>query len=366
MGEKHTTNRPAGSPNAPLTHKLILLVLTGILVILLIQRVPLAPEPRRAGTSAQDAPKWGRSRVEVSQDKSWDPSKNEAASHADSTPTHPGGFTPHPTPTREQAARSDGDQSSQLTELRKPQASLVMLAPLNAIAVGTLETRGLEIFGRVTLLGTPPTLKPLPDNLRCNGDPLSIQRPQPYKVSEDRGLADTLVFIAAGPTIDGYDATPPTNSVVIDIEGCFFSSYVVAAQVNQPVVFRGQDLGKNVLQAKDQNGVHTLLGIHMGRDRELVVRFQTPSLFQAITSLEHPWMLCYISSLPHPWHSLTDSNGYYRLPKLKPGLHQLMVSHRKAGTLKVQVMAIEHDAPSGLHLEMAVPTREESTTASSR
>jgi hypothetical protein len=75
-----------------------------------------------------------------------------------------------------------------------------------------------------------------------------------------------------------------------------------------------------------------------------------------LAALEHDWMRCTVHVLPHRWFALTDSKGYFILPKLPNGKYDLRAVHDLLGEAR-QSVTISASRPKPVSFVFEVPER---------
>ena len=229
-----------------------------------------------------------------------------------------------------------------------------VVAEVDSARVIRVLPSGVEIVGRVILRGVPPPQKQPSTEILCEGQPLTNSRPNPYTVDADGSLADVVVYVASGPTVDGREFDVPESPVVVEISSCLSFPYVFAGRDGQSIEFRNLDASLNLVWVSSPSTPHFLSGTVLPHS-SLFKALPAGMRFQAMTSPMHSWMFSYVSSFAHPWFSVTQTNGEYSLPALQTGRHVIVAHHRKAGSVRYEV-AIEDNKPTGsLNFELISP-----------
>ena len=197
---------------------------------------------------------------------------------------------------------------------------------------------GADIYGTITLKGTPPPevdIIPLKNDPNCG--PLHQEMPTThfYVVGPGGGLGDVMVALKGirGKS-DGTSAAP----LIIEQKGCEYLPYISACQTGQKIVVKNLDpVLHNVHTTPDAKGNQEENRAQLPHGPDLTFTFNAPEEFLRFKCDVHPWMFAYVSVFDHPYFSVSAKDGSYRIHKVPPGHYTVQASHRKEGTLEKAV-----------------------------
>ena len=308
-------------PKTPAISKLILVVLVlnlALLVVLVLRKDSVrGPDPAKGAIATRPAE--GTGPIERFQ--------LAARRNAD-------GFTP---PRESSANTGDVDQADGVSEAAAPPFVQGPPATGGRLIAGSLAaTDGVAggntgvVWGRVTVVGTPPPEKVIPLDATCGKLSPDGLKTRFYVIGPDGGLAN--VFVSVGQVPSRY--TPPTNSVLLDQIGCQFEPYVIGVQTGQVIAIRNSDPVLHNVHATPKENPEFSFGQPL-RGQVNQKTFTTPEDLIRIKCDVHPWMFAYVGVSPHPFFAVTDTNGVFALPPgLPAGSYSLGVRHLKAGFIR--------------------------------
>ena len=341
---------------APLTNKLILLVLAlilGCLVILLAQRntatdttPPVAAiEDAVDGTPAagrrepvQYAPLRPRSNSAIASTRA--ALGSTTAQNGNASTARPAGLSGRPDDPR-----------------RSPSSSTPGGDAWAGVDLGSSAPNGSRVVGRVTLLGAPPPATTITATDRmCGGGQGRTFSTRHYVVSEDGGLANVFVWITGG-----IGKTPLTSggTPLLDQIGCEYTPYVMGVQTGQKFKIRNSDPGLHNVHAMPRPGSGNR-EFNLGQPLKGMVTekaFDAPEVFVRIKCDVHPWMFAYVGVVDHPFFAVTDTNGFFQLPPgLPPGRYTLAALHLKAGEVAREINIREGEQQT-ISFTLGLPAR---------
>jgi len=216
---------------------------------------------------------------------------------------------------------SSGGQSSDAGVAAVP--SPTSTPPPPASSVPSAPTPTGTLVGRVVYRGPRPrpATVPVERGREACGRSQTIDA---LVLSRDGGVSGAVVSLDGPPR--GVSDAP---SVVFDQVGCRYVPHVATATVGAPIEFRNSDdLLHNVHvrwiapePAAWFNLATPTKGMSVRRpvDRAGVAR--------AVCDAGHTWMLAYLLVFDHPHHTVTDSEGRFRLSALPSGARTVRVWH---------------------------------------
>ena len=321
--------------NAPLVNKLTLLVLSLILVCLVLlvvrayQKPPATGEPTAvAGTEIvsdvveEISPANAPAQTRPPELPRRAPATNTARV---SLPGRP------PLPVNGAAASMPGQVTETPTVSVDVSESVQAGTPLVSSLTGTYGA-GFSLTGWATLTGKPKPEISIDLGLTCSSLRAGKATTRHFVVSPEGGLANVLVYVQNAPR-----GTPLVEPPLLDQSGCMFEPYVLGIVTGQKFRIRNSDATLHNIHATPRVNREFNFGQALkGQVNE--VSFPKSELFVRMKCDVHPWMFSYVNVLDHPWFSLTDSNGFFRLPAgLPAGDYTVSAVHLKAGETTQQV-----------------------------
>lgn len=339
--------------NAALMNRLILLVLSLILVCLVLLVVRGYVKPGRASSPAPAAAEIAAAPEEPA----------PAAEPVEPLPTRPlarpstnvvraapviSRLTPPPPPLPDA-----GDSEPWIVRDSTIGFGGVSSSPGVGVGGGAVTaTNDGEIFGIVTLLGTPKPEVAInlgPSCGRLNRQPVTTRH---YVVNSERQLANVLVFIA--DVRAGEKVFPSAAPVLLDQVGCMFQPYTLALLPGQPLQVRNSDPELHNIHFTPRSNRE----INVAQPLKWQVNtfsFYNPELFMRLKCDVHPWMFAYVSVVERPWFAITGTNGSFRLPGgLPAGRYTLAAAHLKSGSLSQQI-DFRPGEPKAIEFQFTIP-----------
>ena len=346
-------NPPNPSKDAPLSNKLILLMLTGIFVclVMLVIRAfdrpnAVAPNVAVTVTTAPEAEPAPQAVAIVSSQ----PVARRPVAGAPSVPVVPVPAQQIPTePTQETPVTV-----SQTVFL--PPGSGPRGGSASGRAAGSVQMVGgpaatdSSITGTITLLGTPKPEIPINFGASCGkfAPPATTRH---YVVGSNAGLANVFVYVVDAKRVPVTGPGP-----LIDQIGCMFEPYVTGVGVNQPFAIRNSDPEMHNVHASPRNPQNKEFNFaQMTGPSVKLVSFAYPEVLIRLKCDVHPWMFAYVGVVDHPWFAISDSDGTYQIPQGIPaGRYRLSAVHLKAG-IQTQDIIVKSGQPTVVNFTFAVP-----------
>jgi plastocyanin len=190
-----------------------------------------------------------------------------------------------------------------------------------------------DVTGKVTLKGTPPPEKNLPLDALCTAQKPALTTTTFWVVGKDNGLGNVFVYVSKG--LEGKKFAVPTETKVINQEGCSYHPYVTGVMVGQVVDFKNSDpFMHNVhgLPAVDGNTEFNFAQPSQGDENttKWVASVTKPEVMVKIKCEVHAWMYCYVGVSDNPFFAVTDKDGQFTIKDLPPGTYTLNAYHLKA------------------------------------
>lgn len=322
-------NPPNQSGGAPLTNKLILLMLTGIFVCLVMLVIRAFDRPRASAPNVSVSVTSGEGSeppVEIAatpQPSSYKRLTKPAPTPVISVTTQPGTTT--------EATEESPASFTQTIVMPPPARSLSSGRGASAVnVVGGPLSNSSSIVGTVTLRGTPPPEIPINFGPSCGkfAPPATTRH---YVVGPENGLANVLVYVV------NAKRTPVTGpGPLLDQIGCMYDPYVLGVGVNQQFSIRNSDPELHNVHAIPRNPSNKEFNFAQMAGSTVTTRsFDNPEVLIRFKCDVHPWMFAYVGVVDHPWFAITDTNGVYQIPQgLPAGRYRISAKHVKTAGMQ--------------------------------
>jgi len=188
-----------------------------------------------------------------------------------------------------------------------------------------------DISGTVTLKGTPPPEKEIPqikEDPNCGKLHAEAVKTRFYVVGANNALADVFVTLKG---ISGKSTGASAPPAVLDQKGCEYHPYVFAVQTNQKIMAKDSDPvlhSVHSMPAAPGNKEDNKAQMPNGPDLPFV--FPSAEVFLKFACNVHPWMFAYACVVDHPYFAVTDKDGKYTIKNVPDGKYTMEVYHRKA------------------------------------
>jgi hypothetical protein len=245
-----------------------------------------------------------------------------------------------------------GEATGQADVVRSVVSPGLPVSPVNRGPGGaTAEAALPQILGIVTLSGTPPPEIPIEMDPACARLQTRPRTTRHFVVGPDQGLANVFVYLKSA--VPGR-YVPVGSPPLLDQVECFFEPYVLGVMAGQTFHMRNSDPVLHNIHAtpkanREFNFAQTQRGQVNTRS------FDVPELFVRLKCDVHPWMFAYVCVVPHPFHAVTDTNGYFVLPRGFPaGEYTVAAHHLRAGEV-TQTISLKAGEQRTMRLQLAVP-----------
>ena len=207
-----------------------------------------------------------------------------------------------------------------------------------------------SVTGSITLAGNPPPEIDIAFGPSCGkfSPPATTRH---YVIGPGGGLANVFVYVE--------DATPaPVTGPgpLLDQVGCMYEPYVLGVGVNQPFGIRNSDPEMHNVHATPRSPANKGFNFAQMAGAPVMLRsFATPEVLIRLKCDVHPWMFAYVGVVEHPWFAVSDINGAYQLPQgLPPGRYKLSAVHLKAG-VQTKDIVVKQGQPVVASFQFGVP-----------
>jgi plastocyanin len=193
-----------------------------------------------------------------------------------------------------------------------------------------------DITGTVTLSGTPPPEKAIPqikDNEYCGKMYTDIPTTHHYIVGSKGELANVVVMLK---NVTGKSTGASAEAVVLDQKACQYVPQIMAIQTGQKLIVRNSDATLHnvhfnpAVSANDAANAGKLNLPQMQNAADLTYVFPAPENFLKINCDVHPWMFAWVTVVDSPYYAVTDTSGHYKISNVPPGKYTVTAMHRKA------------------------------------
>lgn len=220
--------------------------------------------------------------------------------------------------------------------MKKPCAPCVVVVLFAAWSAGAdyreiPVTNGAVITGEVRVVGAVPRFPPQPvfKQQETCGTEMPDER---LLVGAGGALQNAIVYLT---DIKAGKAARLDRPVRLDNRRCAFVPHVLTATVGQTLEIHNSD--PFLHDAHALLGSRTLFNVAIIKGRTVRQALLEPGLIHVNCNVRHTWMHAYLYVSEHPYHTVTDSEGRFRLEDVPPGLWTLRVWHEVLGSLDRQV-----------------------------
>jgi len=165
-----------------------------------------------------------------------------------------------------------------------------------------------------------------------------------FVVSNDR-LANVLVYVSAGATLDNHSFETPSTALVMEHKGCRYEPHVLGLQVNQPLMIINSDNTQHNTHPTPRSNAEWNQSQPEGAP-PIVKTFARPELLIPIKCNQHPWEKAYVSVFNHPFFAVSDVDGNFKIEGLPPGSYKITAWHEKLGEKTVEVVVVPGESKS--------------------
>ena len=202
---------------------------------------------------------------------------------------------------------------------------------ITTIVIGLLtQTFAGEISGKISFEGKTPRMK----KLKLEADPICVSNNEVPPAAEwlivdkSGGVKNMIVSVKEG--LSG-SRNLPSETVVLDQQGCVYRPHVLAVMAGQVVDILNND--------GIMHNVHALPKINREFNKampkfkkKITTQFEKSEKPFKIKCDVHPWMIAYIGVFDHPFFAVTGDDGTYSISGLSPGEYVIEAWHEKLGT----------------------------------
>jgi plastocyanin len=199
-------------------------------------------------------------------------------------------------------------------------------------AAGPSATGGVgQIRGTVSLKGTPPVMKEIP-NHPCHPGATPIK--EETVVADAQGhLANVVVFLKEAPGLASSSTMPPP--VVLDQVNCRYVPHVIALRTGQTLRVKTSDPALHNVHSMSTANPALNIGMVSGA-KPKDVTFEKPEEFPVRCDV-HQWMNANVHVFDHACFAVTGPDGSFALNDVPAGQYTLVFRHELFGDIEQTV-----------------------------
>lgn len=210
-----------------------------------------------------------------------------------------------------------------------------------AAAVVDPATAG-AITGSIKFTGAAPE----PEVISMDAEPTCAEQytegpfTETVVVNENGTLANVFIYVKSG--LEGQTFPTPSETVLLDQQGCRYVPHVLGAQTNQTIIIRNSDDNLHNIHPQPQNSRPFNIG-QPTQGMETERSFSAAEIMIPVACDVHNWMSAYIGVVDHPYFAVTGSDGAFELPNLPPGDYVVEAWHEEYGAQETNVTVGESE-----------------------
>ena len=213
--------------------------------------------------------------------------------------------------------------------------SMMEAAPAATMTTVDPATAG-AINGKITLDGDAPPADAIqmaadPNCARMHDSPVMTE----FVITDmEGGLRNAFVYIKGG--LEGMAFPTPTESVVLNQEGCLYVPHVLGIQVGQELDILNSDATLHNIHATPTINQEFNIG-------QPVANMRTTRTFDSVEVMVpfkcdvHRWMNSYAGVLDHPYFAVSGQDGSFSIGNVPPGDYTVGVWHERLGEMEMAV-----------------------------
>jgi plastocyanin len=164
----------------------------------------------------------------------------------------------------------------------------------------------------------------------------------PQVVVKDGKVANVFVYVKSGlPAGATYAA--PSESVVIDQDGCLYKPRVLGVMAGQNIDIKNSDQVLHNIKAVPK----TNRGFNISQPTSGMVskrKFDQPEQMVPLECNVHSWMHANVGVMSHPFFATTSDDGKFEIKGLPAGTYEIEAWHEKLGPKTMTVTVGEAEA----------------------
>jgi len=181
------------------------------------------------------------------------------------------------------------------------------------------------IQGRVVFQGEEVPRSTLVRNTTDPHECGEVQSLRNILVSRNHGIVNTVISLANVSLPPDYEV--PTSTLVLDNRGCQFEPHVAVLTTGSSIATTNSDAITHTVHLYGLFNLNVALGPGQSKS---VRRLDRPGWYIVKCDL-HGWMQAYLRVDEHPFHTVSSSDGSFRIPNLPAGSYRLEAWHEYFG-----------------------------------
>lgn len=200
---------------------------------------------------------------------------------------------------------------------------MAMENPVDAATAG-------NISGSIVFEGDAPAMQTIDmdEEPVCADKHASTPMTEDVVVNDNGTLANVFVYVKEG--LESLQFPTPSQSVLLDQNGCTYLPHVLGVMAGQDIDIRNSDgLLHNINASPTENrGFNVSQPVNMETTRS----FRVAEVMIPLRCDVHGWMAAYLGVLDHPFYAVSGSDGSVDLSTLPPGDYVIEAWHERYGT----------------------------------
>jgi plastocyanin len=164
----------------------------------------------------------------------------------------------------------------------------------------------------------------------------------PQVVVKDGKVANVFVYVKSGLPA-GATYAPPSESAVIDQDGCLYKPRVVGVMAGQNIDIKNSDPVLHNIKAVPK----TNRGFNISQPTAGMVskrKFDQPEQMVPLQCNVHSWMHASVGVMSHPFFATTSDDGKFEIKGLPAGTYEIEAWHEKLGPKTMTVTVGEGES----------------------
>ncbi len=195
---------------------------------------------------------------------------------------------------------------------------------------------GGDLTGTVTYEGKAPKRK----TLRMDSDPVcsaahqAAVHSESFIVDENGNLANVLIYLN-----NASADTDPSDSVVIDQNGCMYAPHVMGVQTGQELKILNSDPTMHNIHGLPKVNKEFNFGMPKTVKKRSVT-FDKPEDVFVVKCDVHPWMKSYVQVFNHPFFAVSGTDGKYSISGVPAGEYEVVAWQEKFGSKRTLTQTV--------------------------
>lgn len=206
-------------------------------------------------------------------------------------------------------------------------------------------SEGVRVSGVVVFEGKAP--RPRPINTRSDDDYCEDMYADTPLYADGAAIgpkgefADIFVWIDNPPA---RDYAPPDSPVLLNQEGCRYTTHVFGMMVGQTLMVKNSDETTHNVRGFARANRTFNFGQPPGLPPRTRV-FKNPEFPLKIKCDVHSWMQSFGFVMTHPFFAVTGEDGTFEIKNVPAGTYMLKAWHEKLGELEQEIRVAQSDVP---------------------